>query len=204
MTRGNEAGFTLVEVLVATFIMALIAAMGTGLVSSVMDARDRVEALSDDTQELDLARAVIKRDLSQFVDRRPRDAFGTIARSSFEAGERFNEGRLMAFITSGREMIGPRAAASRLEYVEYVYEDGQLIRRGWTHADRSPETRPVDRVLLDDLKQLDVQFLVARGWVDAVTTGGVANTELPLAVAIEIEHGRLGPMDLKFLVNGGP
>lgn len=204
MNASNENGFTLVEVLVATFIMALIAAMGTGLVSSVMNTRDRVDELSADTQELELARSVIKRDLSQFVDRRPRDAFGTIARSAFEAGERFNEGRLMAFITNGREMIGPRANASRLEYVEYVYEEGKLIRRGWTHADRSPETRPVDRVLLDDLERLDVQFLVARGWVDAVTTGGAQSTEVPLAVAIEIEHGRLGRMDLKFLVNGGP
>jgi|GEM_PF-3489457 len=204
MKRGNEAGFTLVEVLVATFIMALLAAMGTGLVSGVMNMRDRVEALSADTQELELARAVIKRDLSQFVDRRPRDAFGTIARNSFEAGERFNEGRLMAFITNGREMIGPRARASRLEYVEYVFEDGQLIRRGWTHADRSPETRPVDRVLLDDLGRLDVQFLASRGWVDAMTTGGSGSTEVPLAIAIEIEHETLGPMELKFLVNGGP
>jgi len=204
MSTANEDGFTLVEVLVATFIMALIAAMGTGLVSSVTNARDRVERLSEDTRELELARAVIKRDLSQFVDRRPRDAFGTIARTAFEAGERFNEGRLMAFITNGREMIGPRAAASRLEYVEYVFEENRLIRRGWTHADRGPDTAPIDRVLLDELARLDVEFLVARGWVDAVTSGRSGGNEIPLAVAIEIEHPRLGRMEMKFLVNGGP
>lgn len=202
MMRG-ESGFTLVEVLVATFVMALLAVIGSGLVSSVMTNRDRVEATGAQVRDLELARAVLQRDLSQIAPVLPRDAFGLSENFVFEAGQRFNEGRLMAFVTSGREMIGPRADNSRLEYVELIVEDGALIRRGWGFAHRTPESTPIDRVLLEDVTGLDVRFFTARGWVgmsgDRIAGGG----QLPLATEISLLHPVFGELEMRFLINGG-
>lgn len=204
MMHSSEDGFTLVEVLVATFIMALLAVMGTGLLTSVMSNRDRVESVGADTRDLELMRAVLKRDLSQVVPRRARDSFGVEARAVFEAGERFNEGRLMAFITNGREMIGPRENNSRLEYVEILVKDGALIRRGWGFADLSPDSVPTDRVLLDGISNVDVSFLTPRGWVDAVASGTTVTSAIPVAAQIDFTHESFGPLEVRFLINGGP
>ena len=63
-----DAGFTLVEVVVALALFALVAAAGAGLVTTVLDAErhtaDRVERLAD----LERATALVARDLDAIAD----------------------------------------------------------------------------------------------------------------------------------------
>jgi len=56
MTR--EAGFTLVEVLVALSIFALVGTLSTGLLVTAIDARERQEAAMDRVVELQQIRAL--------------------------------------------------------------------------------------------------------------------------------------------------
>lgn len=197
---SDARGFTLVEVLVATFVMALLATLGIALLSDTMRSRDRLEGLIEEVQSLELARTIIARDLSQLAPRRARDAFGTHAPSQFEGGNDLSGQRLMAFVRNGHDPLDERAVTSRLQYVEYRLEQGRLIRRSRTLVDPYSDTPHLDRVLLSGIEDLDVRFLALAGWGDVWADGGeIGELSAPRAVSLEIEHERFGAFETVFL-----
>lgn len=203
---SRESGFTLVEVLVATFITALLAALGMMLLSDTLRARDQLTATMDDVRELELARAVLKSDLAQLVPRRARDAYGTPAASAFVGGPHSGGNTLMAFVRTGRELPGLADAQSRLEYVTYVVRDGALIRQTRQNVDATPGMPVSERTLLSGLEDVEIAFLESGRWRDIWTgatqvTGAAAFA--PTALEITFEHPRYGEIRLRLLTGAG-
>ena len=65
-----------------------------------------------------------------------------------------------------------------LERVEYVFEDGRLIRRALSQAFPAAETPVRERVLLDDLQSCDIKFQFGGGDRDVLElTAATAVTE---------------------------
>lgn len=203
----REAGFTLVEVMVATFIMAILSVMGVAMLSNTLDARRTIEAVVEDVEELELARAIIRQDLAQIVNRRARDPFGTRAVSAFEGGTDLSDGRLMSFVRTGHEWPGVSGVRSRLQFVTYRYEDGSLVRESRAFVDAAPDPVTHSRVLLENLEKLDVRFRVRNTWSDVyevVTASNTGPVSAPAAVALYFVHPRFGEIETVLLtVSGG-
>lgn len=72
----RQAGFTLVEMLVALSIFAVIAAMGIGLMRSSIDTQDAVQERLKVMGGINRLRAVMANDLAQAVQRPTRGAAG--------------------------------------------------------------------------------------------------------------------------------
>lgn len=72
----RQAGFTLVEMLVALSIFAVIAAMGVGLMRSSIDTQDAVQERLKVMGGINRLRAVMANDLAQAVQRPTRGAAG--------------------------------------------------------------------------------------------------------------------------------
>lgn len=200
MTR--EAGFTLVEVMVAVFIMAIVTAMGATLISDAVRTRDQVGAVTSDVEALQLARALLKRDLAQIVDRRARGPYGDPAPSAFEGGTDLDGEALMRFVRGGVETPGS-GEGSRLQAVDYRFEDGALIRRTRAHVDEVPDMPVRERVLLEGIERLDVRFLTRGGWTDAWGGQAGAPGVAPLAVELALTHRRFGEIEAVFLTPEG-
>lgn len=64
----NDAGFTLIEVVVALALFALIAAAGAALVTTVLDADRHTAGRLDRLAGLERAMAVVTRDLTEIAD----------------------------------------------------------------------------------------------------------------------------------------
>ena len=88
--RGGDAGFTLVEVVVALALFALIAAAGAALVTTMLDAQRHTAGRLDRLADLERAMAVVTRDLTEIADAPLAGGDGAIAfarhRGSREAG----------------------------------------------------------------------------------------------------------------------
>ncbi len=160
--RGNERrlkGFTLVELLVALGISAMIAALAYAGLSNAIEVsagmQDEVRRLT----EVQRALNIIEDDLGQAVPRAIVDNGGS-ERPAFRGG-RYQD-VLLEFTRGG--VANPQdLARSDLQRVRYVLRDGLLWRQWWTAVDRAGvATAPESALLLEGVEDLQLGFLAPR------------------------------------------
>ena len=157
--RNPEAGFTLVELLVALAIFALISVAGVMLLRSGSETqiavKGRLEALSRSNRLYNS----IEADLAQVIARPVRDTSG-LPVPAFTQGGATVPDALFGFVRTGWSNFdeAPRAGLQR---VTYVLQDGKLKRLSWPMLDGAS---PVDAaVILDDVKSVQMRFRDERG-----------------------------------------
>jgi general secretion pathway protein J len=154
--RGNERGFTLVELLVALAISALIATLAYAGISSAIGAsagmQDEVRRLAD----LQRALNIIVEDLGQVVPRASVNSYGN-DQPAFRGG-RYQD-VLLEFTRGG--VANPRnLARSELQRVRYVLDGGGLWRQWWTAVDRvGGNVPPQSALLLEGVEEVQLGFL---------------------------------------------
>ena len=154
-------GFTLVELLVALAVFALLAGAGVGVLAQAATTRKAVHERLDDLARLQHARAVIEADLSQAAIRRVRHADGTPARQAFWGQGQPGRGPVLAFARRGwaNPDGAPRAS---LQYVEYQWRDDRLERLARHALDGAPAGTP--QVLLDGVRGVRVHYRHRGQW----------------------------------------
>jgi general secretion pathway protein J len=190
---ANARGFTLIEVLVAMAVFALVALMASGLASSALSARGELDAADERLRRLQTARALIKADIGQIVWRPARDAFGGAGRGGFVGGI-MNDGEpLLAFVRGGWTNTGAEARPS-LQYVEYAVVGDALVRRTRAALDPTPNTPVEEMSLLQPVSGVEVSFLTGETWQPRWRVGQVQGAALPDAVALDLTLQGLGPV----------
>lgn len=204
MIRRHATGFTLLELLVALAIFAVLATMAYTALNSVLTARKQVEAKSARLTALQTALMVLERDVEQSTTRGIRDELGD-AQPSLQGG---GVGTVVLSLTRDgwRNPLG--SARSNLQRVSYLFNDKKLIRQSWSILDRAPTTEAYSEVMLDDVKAVDVRFLGQDGqWADywPPQTGAAQAVIVippPLAVEISLDAEGWGRITRLFRVPG--
>jgi general secretion pathway protein J len=198
----RSRGFTLLELLVALSIFAVLAAMAYGGLNTVMKARATTDAKAARLTQLQNSYFWLERDIEQGVDRPIRDEFGDSQPSLM--GVELGEYRL-ALTRDGWRNPATRVR-SNLQRVAYGLRDEELVRSYWNVLDRGPESQPLESVLLDGVKALELRYLDAQqrwhdNWPDASQGGIVA--ALPRAVEVTVETEQEGRITWLFRMVGG-
>ncbi len=148
--NARSSGFTLVEVVVALFIFAMLAAAGVGLLSSTVRSQAASAArLADVSSERRLSALLIS-DLGQAVPRVSRDETGR-PRPAFAA----NQGNLLFAFVRG----GPKP-----QHVEIRLERDALVRVAAPFVDGALPGSPV--VLAKGVERARVRFRYKSDWQD--------------------------------------
>lgn len=150
----TDAGFTLVEMLVALLIFSLISVGTMGSLQGAIKAKEATQRAAERHETLSLMRATLRADFSQIIIRQNRDAFGGRETSVFRGG--FEQ--LLGFTRLGRVNPGGAFVRSDIQRVEYVVEAGNFIRRSLRHENPAPNTDTTDRILLTGLSDAQVRF----------------------------------------------
>ena len=159
ISRGR--GFTLLEVLVAIAILALVAVGAYQLLAGTVSTRDRGLAHEKNLQALQKAEMLIQRDLLQAVARPVRDEFGDV-----QPGFYLPQENVMEFTRRGwRNPL--QETRSDMVRLRYSLVGGQLIRERWSALDRARASVPEKTVLLDDVEKFQVQVFSAGTWGNA-------------------------------------
>ncbi|WP_200191383.1 type II secretion system minor pseudopilin GspJ [Halorhodospira abdelmalekii] len=132
--RAAAAGFTLLEVVVAVAIFALVAVMAYGGLQTVLETRSRVVAEGQRLSELQLAFGVMARDFRQHVARDWSDAWRD-RRPSLGFDPLDPQPRLELISAGGR--VGMQR--SELQRISYELDDGVLYRLVWHVIDGGGE-----------------------------------------------------------------
>jgi general secretion pathway protein J len=190
MTR--RAGFTLVEVLVALAIFAMIASAGVGLLSFAIDNRLAVREASERTAAFQRARALMRADLGQAAARRVRGADGA-PRAAFELGGE------SLFAVTRRGWINPGdAQRASMQRVDYRLIEGRLERRVRERLDGARPAEP--QVLLENVQSAQVMAILDGDPI--ADWRPVQNRPLPDAVRIDLTLEGYGPVTQLFMLAG--
>lgn len=201
--RVVAAGFTLLELLIAMAIFAIVSMLAYGGLRSVQKTSEGVREAGAKLAELQTGFLVLGRDIEQSIDRPIRDAFGQ-AQPAF-VGARGEVGEFLEFTRGGwRNPAG--FARSHLQRVGYALQDDKLVRLTWSALDRSYGAEPQERVLIAGVKSVTARYLDQdRQWQDQwpkLQTGDAAPATLPIAVEVTLDVDGWGIVQRLYRVAG--
>ena len=195
-------GFTLMEMLVALTVFALIGLVGAQLMGRTLHNHEIVSERSSRLAEVQRAMLVLRRDIVQMTDRPIRDPLG----DRLEA-VRIGSGGLMEFSRLGwRNPLRQRRA--EVQRVAYVVEDGNLYRGWWGVLDRAQDSEPTLQRLLTDVDQveflaLDIAGQEHRYWPLIGEQASGSNAPLG-AIVMRLELAPFGIVERIWTVPGFP
>ena len=175
-------GFTLLEMLVALSVFAVLGLMSSQMVSRVFDVHQVAIARGERLGELQRAMQTMQRDVLELAPRSVRDEMGDELPTM-----RIGTDLALELTRYGwRNPIGQRR--SELQRVAYVAHDDILYRYYWNVLDRAEDTKPVIQELLHDVSNLEVSAIDVSGNEHAfwpLTDSGSADPSTKLA-AIQV------------------
>lgn len=169
----RDGGLTLIELVVAMAIFALVAVMGLQALTGAMRMRDRLIQIDTDTAELGLALSLLRADLGAVVPLLFH-APGAPPRSALDLDA---TGRVLGLSLAGQPALPP-VPGPGLQRAEWRLEAGQLSRRVWPalYPAAAGDVAP-GVVMLRGVRGWGLRSHWAKiGWV-----GGVASGELDSA-----------------------
>ncbi len=186
--QARQQGFTLLELMIASIIFAIMAVMAYGGLSNVIDNSQSSKQALQRLQKIQQSVSILNRDFRQIVPRAIRDEFGN-PQPYLTAGN--NIDNLVEFTRGGRVNPGGLLRSSLLR-VAYQLDDETLVRLQWPHLDRSQEQQPRKTTLLDNIEQVTIRFLDDKGewqeqWPPLNAISGAEAAAPPLAIEILLQ-----------------
>jgi general secretion pathway protein J len=196
-----QTGFTLVEILVAMAIFALIAVGSVTMLSAITTQNELSDERMKALQDMQRAMLIIERDFLQMVPRKTRvegevsDTLVFAGKFSFES-----DSGSIGFVRSGWHNPQLTLRRSTMQSVAYRTQDKKLERLYSTYVDNVIGFEPKVRILLEGIDSISFEFLEKFDnkkfeWKEAESVD-----ELPIAVAIIIESEAYGEIRREFKV----
>jgi len=181
-------GFTLIEVLVATVILAVLSVMAHRGVAETRLAVERTREHMSRVREVQRAVTLMTTDFRQLAPRPVRALVGDGYRPALE-----RDPNAVSLVELSREGWPNTVAAPRgsVQRVLYVLEDSRLVRRHWQVTDATLANEPVSRDLLGGVQRVEIRYMNAgREWQEQWPPLGLppemALRMRPLAVEVTV------------------
>ncbi len=155
-------GFTLLELLVALAVFAIMATAAYSGLRNVLFTRAAVEEQSRRLAAVQLAVFRLGQDIEQAVPRGIRDEYGE-PQAALLGGELADDRLTLTRAGWDNPLGQPRATLQR---VAYRLRDGRLWRLHWGVLDRGGLLEPRETLLLERVREFRVRFLDRDDWRD--------------------------------------
>jgi general secretion pathway protein J len=200
MTRpSSQSGFTIIELLVALTIFAMLAAAGVLLLGNSVSAQSAMRVKLDGLAAMQRTNGAMTADLAQATSRITRTENGLLA-PAFFSNPQGDTAPVLQFVRGGWSNIDGSPRPS-LQKVEYWVRLGRLERRTYPLLDGARGGDPA--TLLDGVESAKLRFRNVKGeWLDVWTPR--QPDLLPRAVEMTVTMTDAPPVTLSFLVGPGP
>ncbi len=169
-------GFTLIEVLVSLFILALMAGMAWQGVDMVMRSRETVQARMDGLLRLQSVLGQWEADLGQSLDTQQ------VPGMNFDGATL----RLTRRIDDGVQVVAWTLRGGRLQrWTSPTLRDADALQDGWLHSYQLLGNEPGTLTMFERVASLQVHVFLAssNAWSNAQSSGDVAGGDKPKADA---------------------
>ncbi|HEY6484314.1 MAG TPA: type II secretion system minor pseudopilin GspJ [Steroidobacteraceae bacterium] len=198
---GCAKGFTLLELLVAMFIAAVIFAMGYGAINQGLKSRVELREQQTRILELQTAMRVLEQDFGQLAPRPVRQPVGYNYQPALQSNPTTQP---VVALTRGGWSNPAGLQRSQLQRVAYYFENGTLRREYWTVLDPTQTSTTIKRDLMTHLKSVSLRYMDITHtwqpvWPTLTNTVGATNSESvlrsrPIAVEITLETEEWGKL----------
>ena len=180
------SGFTLLELVVALAIFALISVFAYRALDLVLETRIKVTAEGKKWRDITLLFTRMEQDMSRLANRPVRDSRDLLSPALI--GEPVPVGEddaQLAFTRMGLE--GQSGVLGDVQRLGYRLKNGKVEMLVWPVLDQAPRTRPEAETLVSGVKGMEIRYLGAEGtwWTRWPKPG--APGELPRALEITLE-----------------
>lgn len=180
-------GFTLLEVLVAIFIFAIIGLSANQMLRSIIDTQSRVRAGNETFASISRTLTVIHRDLTQVIPRGIRDGYGEPMGPLV-----IGQGPYVLEFTRTGWNNPARHQRSEVQRVAYGVEDDTLYRYFWLVLDRAEDSEPRSQILLRNIEGFSASVVDPEGETADAWPELDSNQVLPPGLEITIDVEPIG------------
>jgi len=202
MVRHNrQRGFTLIEIMVAMAIMALIGVGALSLLNAATSTGDKIKTDGDRLNNVQRAFLFISNDIQQLTDRQVRDEYGDLIpslKSDLQASAPY-----VRFTRLGRRNPA-QLRRSNLEHLVYSVEDKVLVRTSYTYPDGMPESMGLKRPILNNVEDMKLSFFDGEEWRDywplTENPEDAGYRDKPNAIKIQLELSDYGMIERLYVI----
>ncbi len=198
----KTTGFTLIEILIALTVFAVLATITSSSLYYAFNTRSRVAIQALHLNNLQLAVSIMQQDITQIVNR----AIRGDEMHLFPA--LVGQNQYLEFTRAGYTNPASREKRSTLKRVALVCEDKQLIHRTWSMLDTPQRDNYQDKVLLADIENCHFNYLnknnqLLHDWRPQQNAGDPNAELVPRAIQINLNFKDWGEMNMLFIIPGG-
>ena len=189
----KHQGFTLLEVLIALSLFAVLCTMAFGGLDQLLSQHQQLQKKQQRFVDLQSAIQVLERDFSQMEPRSIRDAFGDA-----ETALKGNLTPEFTYALTTKTWFNPHHVQGvLLQRISYQLQGQTLWRSYYPQLDAGIGNLPVRYTLMDKVTDFKVRFLPQQQqWIDywpPINPQGKANPrQLPKAIEIQLSTADLG------------
>jgi len=208
----RRRGFTLVELLVALFITAILFAMGYSALTQSLNSRKQVDEAAARLSAVQQALRIMEQDFELLQPRPVRDLLGTgyqpplvlnqnatsgfsTATSSMATSAAAQQGLALLSLTRGSWANPAGVPRSEMQRVSYLLRGDQLVRQYTPELDTTAASTFEERELLDQVEGLSFRFMdgslsFTGAWPPPITNRAPLGQQLrtrPVAVEITLK-----------------
>ncbi|HYC37630.1 MAG TPA: type II secretion system minor pseudopilin GspJ [Usitatibacter sp.] len=176
------SGFTLVELLVALAIFALLSGFAYRGLTAMLEGREALQQESRKWRDVTVFIGRLERDLAAVLDRPARGASGTLLAPVSSSMEVTTTRDGLAFTRSGSPLNENALAAP--QRVAYRHLEGRIERLTWPGVDAAPRAEPTAVPVLSNVSAMTLRFLDPRG--EWRTTWGLPGGAEGVPAAVEV------------------
>jgi general secretion pathway protein J len=164
-------GFTLIEVMIALFIFAILSILTMRGMQTTFAAKQKSRQALDRLAELEIAYSIIQRDIEQIINRnvlQPSGGFklallvpiDNTANEGLKASLNSESGyNRLEFTRTGIVNTLIDKKVSDLQRVAYFQKDKMIVRHSWRQIDPTPDTLVDKRRLLTNVERFEIFFV---------------------------------------------
>ena len=190
-------GFTLLEILIALMIFAIIAAMTSSAIYYAFNIRERINIQSELLGNIQMVLTLLEKDIKQVISR-------SVSNNNINYPAFIGRIDYIEFTRDGL-FISSNNKNTHLQRIAFKCNHNKLIRRSWTTLDTPKRDSFIDQIMLENVKKcqfsfLDTKLQIIKFWPKKTTTKIQSTEVLPKAIKFDLSLPKFGDASLLFIL----